>query len=56
MKLNTYKADVVELSYIDLLGGLSADLATDDCMPAEDRKKAMELVNKLYNILEKYSA
>lgn len=56
MKLNTYKADIVELSYNDLLKGLVKDLLSDESMPEKDNEEALWLVTELHNILEKYSA
>lgn len=56
MWLNTYKADTVELGYFDLLNGLMEDLVSDETIPTNERKEALQLTNKLCNILEKYSA
>lgn len=47
---------ITELSYIDTLDILKRDLKSDTSMPKEDNDKAQELVDKLFELLWKYSA
>ena len=42
-------------SYLDILTELKATVMSDTVMPVNDRIKIMKLINKLFNLLWKYS-
>ena len=44
-----------ELSYLDLVLKLYDDVQSDECMPTNDRRDILELIEQLGDKLEKYS-
>ncbi|MBD5585180.1 MAG: hypothetical protein HDQ88_08860 [Clostridia bacterium] len=45
-----------ELSYLDLIAGLTEDIESDECMPGIIKGVALELADKLRTLIEPYSA
>lgn len=50
------KYEATDLSYLDLLNGLYSDIQTDVSIPSRDKQKVTDLLQQIYEIMEKYSA